>query len=74
MKVKTLLVSAQNSGTINGKKTTTITSDIDAAVNGLGLDVKAISVSSPGGNFQDQVIVSVLYDGADEESSKKKGK
>lgn len=75
MKVRTLIVSAINAGTINGKKTTTIPKDIDDAVNGLGLDVKAINVASAGPNLPDQMLVTVLYEpGADEESHKKKSR
>ena len=74
-KCKTILVAAQNAGTINGKKTTTLPRDIDDAVNNLGVDVKAVSVSSPGVHFPDQVLVTVLYEGgADEEKKSRKDK
>lgn len=71
-KCKTLLVSATNAGTINGKKTTTIADDIDKAVNGLGVDVKAVSTSPAGAAFSDQIIVTVLYDGDEKHESKSK--
>ncbi len=68
-KIKTLLVAAQNAGTINGKKTTTLPADIDAAVNGLNVDVELVSVASPGVNFPDQVLVTVLYEGTIEKET-----
>lgn len=73
LKSKTILVTAQNAGTINGKKTTTLPTDIDKAVNGLGLDIQFVSVGSAGSNFPDQVLVTVLYqEEAKEEKAKPK--
>ncbi len=69
-KCKTLLVSATNAGTINGKKTTTIADDIDKAVNDLGVDIKAVSTAPAGSAFSDQIIVTVLYDGHEEHKKK----
>lgn len=60
---KSIVVNASNAGTINGKKTTTIDKDVDAAINGLGVDVKSVSISLVGGAFPDAVLVTVLYDG-----------
>jgi hypothetical protein len=74
-KCKTLLVSAENAGTIDGKKTTTIADDIDKAVNGLGVDIKAVSTAPAGSAFSDQIIVTVLYEGSsddDKHGGKKK--
>lgn len=72
IKVKTILVSAQNAGTINGKKTTTLPGDIDKAVNSLELDIQSVSVASAGSNFPDQVLVTVLYREEEKDSKSKK--
>lgn len=71
-RIKTFLVSAQNAGTLYGKKTTSLPADIDAVVNAMGVDVEAVTVASPGSNFPDQVLVTVLYEGKEKEEAKKK--
>lgn len=71
-KAKTFLVSAQNAGTINGKKTTTLPADIDRVVNGMGVDVQSVSVAPAGPHLAEQVLVTVIYEGQEESSEKKK--